>query len=191
MPVLQSVSVVPVGLTKFREGLYPLEPFNKEDAGEVHGYDRALSERFFMKNTVFTEFMPGMSGIFWRNGSSRRQSATTVIIQYGKRRGHAPVPWIDGICGSPGSTGAEGKGRELPRQCPSPPDYSAAPVLKAAGRPGAGRNTPMFTQKFIRFVNQFFRGADHCGRSSDFPGPEGTAVWRKIWASGCFFRARL
>lgn len=35
MPVLQSVSVVPVGLTKFREGLYPLEPFNKEDAGEV------------------------------------------------------------------------------------------------------------------------------------------------------------
>ena len=31
-PALQSVSVVPVGLTKFREGLYPLEPFNKEDA---------------------------------------------------------------------------------------------------------------------------------------------------------------
>ena len=34
-PVLQSVSVVPVGLTKFREGLYPLEPFTKEDAKEV------------------------------------------------------------------------------------------------------------------------------------------------------------
>ena len=31
-PVLQSVSVVPVGLTKYRKGLYPLEPFNKEDA---------------------------------------------------------------------------------------------------------------------------------------------------------------
>lgn len=31
-PVLQSVSVVPVGLTKFREGLYPLEAFEKEDA---------------------------------------------------------------------------------------------------------------------------------------------------------------
>ena len=28
-PVLQSVSVVPVGLTKFRKGLYPLEPFTK------------------------------------------------------------------------------------------------------------------------------------------------------------------
>ena len=35
MPVLQSVSIVPVGLTKFRDGLYPLEPFNKEDAGKV------------------------------------------------------------------------------------------------------------------------------------------------------------
>ena len=36
-PVLQSVSVVPVGLTKYREGLYPLEPFNKEDAEKVRG----------------------------------------------------------------------------------------------------------------------------------------------------------
>jgi len=32
LPYLQSVSVVPVGLTKYREGLYPLEPFTKEDA---------------------------------------------------------------------------------------------------------------------------------------------------------------
>ena len=29
LPYLQSVSVVPVGLTKYREGLYPLEPFTK------------------------------------------------------------------------------------------------------------------------------------------------------------------
>lgn len=35
IPVLKSVSVVPVGLTKYREGLYPLEPFEKEDAAEV------------------------------------------------------------------------------------------------------------------------------------------------------------
>lgn len=34
-PVLQSVSIVPVGLTKFRDGLYPLEKFEKEDALEV------------------------------------------------------------------------------------------------------------------------------------------------------------
>lgn len=35
IPNLESVSVVPVGLSKFREGLYPLEPFGKEDAIEV------------------------------------------------------------------------------------------------------------------------------------------------------------
>ena len=35
LPNLQSVSVVPVGLTKYREGLYPLEPFGKEDAKKV------------------------------------------------------------------------------------------------------------------------------------------------------------
>lgn len=34
-PYLESVSVVPVGLSKFREGLYPLEPFLKEDAENV------------------------------------------------------------------------------------------------------------------------------------------------------------
>ena len=32
VPVLRSVSIVPVGLSRFREGLYPLEPFNKADA---------------------------------------------------------------------------------------------------------------------------------------------------------------
>lgn len=35
LPFLRSVSVVPVGLTKYREGLYPLEPFTKEEARAV------------------------------------------------------------------------------------------------------------------------------------------------------------
>ncbi len=35
LPYMESVSVVPVGLSKHREGLYPLEPFTKEDAREV------------------------------------------------------------------------------------------------------------------------------------------------------------
>ena len=35
LPYMESVSVVPVGLSKYREGLYPLEPFTKEDAIEV------------------------------------------------------------------------------------------------------------------------------------------------------------
>ena len=35
LPYLESVSVVPVGLTDYREGLYELEPFNKEDAIKV------------------------------------------------------------------------------------------------------------------------------------------------------------
>ncbi len=35
LPYMESVSVVPVGLTKYRKGLYPLEPFSKEDAKKV------------------------------------------------------------------------------------------------------------------------------------------------------------
>ncbi len=34
-PGVHSVSIVPLGMTKFREGLYPLTPFTKERAGEV------------------------------------------------------------------------------------------------------------------------------------------------------------
>lgn len=35
LPHLKSVSIVPVGLSKYRDGLYPMEPFNKEDAERV------------------------------------------------------------------------------------------------------------------------------------------------------------
>ncbi len=35
LPHLRSVSVVPVGLSRFREGLYPLEPFGPQDARQV------------------------------------------------------------------------------------------------------------------------------------------------------------
>ncbi|MCR4998784.1 MAG: DUF512 domain-containing protein [Lachnospiraceae bacterium] len=34
-PLMESLSIVPVGLTKYREGLEPLEPFEKEDARKV------------------------------------------------------------------------------------------------------------------------------------------------------------
>ena len=34
-PLLQSVSIVPVGMTRYREGLVPLEPFTKKEARKV------------------------------------------------------------------------------------------------------------------------------------------------------------
>lgn len=35
LPFMRSVSVVPAGITKYREGLYPLELFTKEEAGAI------------------------------------------------------------------------------------------------------------------------------------------------------------
>ena len=35
IPYMQSVSVVPVGLSRYREGLYPLEPFTPEECGQA------------------------------------------------------------------------------------------------------------------------------------------------------------
>ncbi|GFI43949.1 hypothetical protein IMSAGC018_01628 [Lachnospiraceae bacterium] len=50
IPCLQSVSVVPVGLTKYREGLYPLEPFQKDDAKEVLKTIHRWQERIYEKH---------------------------------------------------------------------------------------------------------------------------------------------
>lgn len=71
IPNLQSVSVVPVGLSRFRDGLYPLEPFEASDAGEVidlieawqkkiyseHGYHfiHASDEWYFLAGRDFPE----------------------------------------------------------------------------------------------------------------------------------------
>ena len=47
LPYLRSVSVVPVGLTRYREGLYPLEPFTKEDAVQVIALIRAWQRKLY------------------------------------------------------------------------------------------------------------------------------------------------
>ncbi len=48
-PVLQSLSVVPVGLTRYRDGLCPLEPFSKDDASRVlstiHSWQKRMMEK--------------------------------------------------------------------------------------------------------------------------------------------------
>ncbi len=50
IPHMRSVSVVPAGLTKYRDGLYPLELFTKQEAIEVlrtvHGWQEFCMERF-------------------------------------------------------------------------------------------------------------------------------------------------
>ncbi len=45
-PAVQSIAAVPVGLTKYREGLYPIKGYTKETAGEVIDIIETFSERF-------------------------------------------------------------------------------------------------------------------------------------------------
>ena len=49
LPYLESVSVVPVGLSKYRDGLYPLQPFNKEDAGKVIDLIESWQKKLYPK----------------------------------------------------------------------------------------------------------------------------------------------
>lgn len=47
LPFLRSVSVVPAGITKYRENLYPLELFTKEEAGSVIDYIEGRQKEFY------------------------------------------------------------------------------------------------------------------------------------------------
>lgn len=49
LPFMRSVSVVPAGLTKYREGLYPLAPFTKEDAIALIHQIEGWQERLYKK----------------------------------------------------------------------------------------------------------------------------------------------
>lgn len=50
LPHMQSLSIVPIGLTKFREGLTKIEPFTKEEArqvlDQVHRWQKQLKEQY-------------------------------------------------------------------------------------------------------------------------------------------------
>ena len=52
LPNLESVSVVPVGLSKYREGLFPLEPFTKEDARKVLSIIHRWQDKLFCAQGV-------------------------------------------------------------------------------------------------------------------------------------------
>ena len=52
IPCLRSVSVVPVGLTKYREGLEPLAPFTKEEAKQVLSTIHAWQERLYEQHGI-------------------------------------------------------------------------------------------------------------------------------------------
>ena len=58
MPSLQSVSIVPVGLTKYREGLYPLEPFMEEDAKAVIDQVEKKEEKLKQVRQFMNYYLP-------------------------------------------------------------------------------------------------------------------------------------
>ena len=47
LPFMRSVSVVPAGITKYRDNLYPLELFTKEQAGEIIDMIESLQKKYY------------------------------------------------------------------------------------------------------------------------------------------------
>ena len=49
---MESVSVVPVGLSKYREGLYPLEPFTAEECGEAIDLIESWQKKIYAEHEI-------------------------------------------------------------------------------------------------------------------------------------------
>ena len=90
-PVLQSVSVVPVGLTKFREGLYPMEQFQKEDALEVldiiHSWQKKMMDQYGI------HFIHASDEWYILAGKDLPWKSPMMLSSAGKRCGNASAPW--------------------------------------------------------------------------------------------------
>lgn len=54
---IESVSVVPVGLSDFREGLFPLEPFDKESAKEVINLCEELQKKYYEERGIYFVYL--------------------------------------------------------------------------------------------------------------------------------------
>ena len=76
LPYMQSASVVPVGLSRYRDGLYPLKPLRRK-MQRMPLISLKNGRRSYMSSMACTSSMPAMNSIFWQNGSCRRQSVTT------------------------------------------------------------------------------------------------------------------
>lgn len=55
-PAVQSIACVPVGLTKYRDGLYPLEPYDQQSALQVIACVEEFSTRFFQEHVCRLAF---------------------------------------------------------------------------------------------------------------------------------------
>ena len=90
VPCMESLSVVPVGLSKYREGLYPLEPFTKEDAEET--IDRIERWQKKLYEAHGTHFVHASDEFYILAG---RPAAGGIPLRRlhpaGKRRGHDPA----------------------------------------------------------------------------------------------------
>ena len=80
-PAVRSIAAVPTGLTRYRDGLYPLEPYDRESACACW-----ISLKNMVKNisgsTACAWCIPAMNGFCWRAGPSRRMNITMIMYSW-------------------------------------------------------------------------------------------------------------
>ena len=78
LPLLRSVSVVPVGLTRYRKDCARWNLLQRRKQRKCWGLSTAGRKRS-MRSMAFTLYMQGMSGIFWQKKKCRKRNGMTDI----------------------------------------------------------------------------------------------------------------
>lgn len=87
-PEVNSVSIVPVGLTMHREGLYPLKPFNKDEAAEtielVESFGRSCMKRhgsqiFFCSDEFYIKAERDLPDDDWYEGYPQLENGVGML----------------------------------------------------------------------------------------------------------------
>ena len=168
LPYLKSLSVVPVGLSRYREGLYPLEAFDGEDAGRVLETIHRWQDRLYEK---------------W--GRHFVHASDEWYLLAGQ-----PLPREERYDGYPQLENGVGMlrllfqevkedlekrtGDQRKRKISLATGVLAAPWMEKLGRM-LSRKFPGVRLRVCPVANRFFRGTDHSVGTADGTGSEGTA----------------
>ena len=70
LPFMRSVSVVPAGITKYRDNLYPLELFTKEEAGEIIDMIESRQKKYYEEGACCPSWWRTPACLNWATAST-------------------------------------------------------------------------------------------------------------------------
>ena len=106
VPAMQSLSIVPVGLSRYREGLYPLEPFTREDAKALIRQVEPWRKKFYQNTGLHFVHLSDEFYILAEEGLPEEE-AYDGYLQIENGVGMMPLFWDEAQEATPSDSGGK------------------------------------------------------------------------------------